>query len=153
MYRLAEEVAKKLLRNIKNPELGPFDSNQTNPFEPKSTRSVGMIDCYAAIGTNFDYILEMSFPFINAALPPLPVLSGYWLYKKGELMPPNEAFNVPRYLVDPNTENGDDVLDVSDCSIVLPSDVDKLSATSILTFERLIEIEPLILDCLVKDLK
>jgi hypothetical protein len=148
MYRISEEVAHKILKNVRSPELGPMDITQPDPFLPKNLNSVGIIDCYAAIGTDFKYILEISYPFINPALPPIKGLDGYWLYRRSELMQPTEPFNVPRYLADPNIQNGEDLLDVTDCSIVLPNAVDKLTCISIMSFEKLIEKEPLLLDCL-----
>lgn len=153
MYRISEEVARKLIKNIKSPEIGPLDINQKNPFAPKNKHSIGFIDPYAAVGLDFDYILELGYPFINPNLPLLPVLSGYWLYRKDELTQPTEPFHVPKYLADPNVETVDDTMDVSDCSVILPSETDKLTCKSISTFERLIEMEPLILDCLNRDIK
>jgi len=153
MWRLSEEVARKIVRNVKSPEIGPFEINEQDPFTPKSLNSVGFLDPYAAIGTDFHYVLELPYAFINPNLPPLKVLDGYWLYRKQELLRPNEPFHVPRYLADPNIENANETLDVADCAIVLPSDVDKLTCRSIMSFEKLIEAEPLILDCLNKDLK
>ena len=153
MYRLAEELARKLMKNNRSPEIGPIDINQKDPFAPKNTHSIGFMDPYAAIGLDFDFVLEFPYPFINPNLPPVNTLNGYWLYKKGELKRPEEPFDIPKYLADPNLQNAEELMDVSDCSVMLPSDVDKLSATSILTLEALIRVEPTILDCLNKDIK
>jgi hypothetical protein len=153
MYRLSEEVARKILRNVKSPELGPMDITQADPFQAKNLNSVGIIDSYCCIGSDFNYLLEFPYPIINPALPSLPGLDGYWLYRRGELLPPSEPFSIPRYLADPNINNGEDLLDVQDCSIVLPSEVEKLTCISIMTFEKLIEKEPLLLSCLNGKLK
>jgi hypothetical protein len=153
MYRLSEDVARKILRNVKSPEIGPMEITQKDPFQPKSLNSIGFIDPYCCIGIDFHYLIEFPYPFINPNLPPVKVLDGFWLYRKQELLSPVEPFNVPRYLADPNIVGADDQLDVTDCSIIVPSEIDKLTCRSIMTFEKLIEYEPLILDCLSKDLR
>jgi len=153
MYRLSEEVVRKILKNVKSPEMSPMDVMEDNPFMPKNLHSVGWIDPYCCIGTDFDYILEVPYPFINPNLPPLETLDGYWLYRREELQPATDPFSVPRYLADPNISNADEMMDVTDCSIVIPEEWQKLGATSILTFEALIKNEPLILDCLQENLK
>jgi hypothetical protein len=153
MYRLAEDVARKILRNVKGPEIGPMDITQKDPFMPKNLNSIGFIDPYAAIGTDFHYLMEFPYPFINPNLPNIKGLDGFWLYRKEELFHPTEPFTVPRYLADPNILNAEDQLDVTDVSIVIPSDVEKLTCRSIMTFEQLIKYEPLILDCLKDTIK
>ncbi len=153
MYRLGEEVAKKILRNVKSPELGPMDITQLDPFQPKNLNSIGFVDCYAAIGTGFHYVLEIPFPYINPNLPPLETLYGYWLYHQNELMPPSESFSVPRYLTDPNIQDANEMMEVGDVSVVVAPDIDKLTCKSILTFEQLISNIPGILDCLNPDIK
>jgi hypothetical protein len=153
VYRLSEEVVHKILRNIRSSGIGPVDINEKDPFEPKNKHSIGFLDPYCAIGTDFNYVLEFPYPFINQNLPPLDSLNGYWLYRRDELKHPDEPFEVPRYLADPNIQDGEEVMDVSDCAVIIPSDVEKLTCKSILTFEKLIEIEPMLLDCLNKDLK
>lgn len=148
MYRLSETVVQKILKNIKSPNMGPMDVLQKDPFTPKNLHSIGFVDSYCCIGTEFDYVLEVPYPFINPNLPPLEVLDGYWIYRREELQQPTEAFSVPRYLADPNIQSADDMLDVTDCSIVLPSEVDKLTCRSIMDFGTLLKYEPLIIDCL-----
>ena|SRR5579863_1413882 len=153
MYRITEEIARRILTNIRNPEIGPLDITQEDPFTPKNLNSIGIIDPYCCIGTEFRYVLEFPYPFINNHLPPLPGLEGFWLYRCEELFPPMEPFSVPRYLADPNIKDGEQQLDVTDCSIIVPDDIQKLTCISILTFEKLIEHEPMLLDCLSKDIK
>jgi hypothetical protein len=148
MYRITEEIAHKILRNIRNPKIGSLDITQEDPFTPKSLNSVGVIDCYCAIGTEFNYSIEFCYPVINAALPQIPCLEGFWLYRKEELQQPSEPFSVPRYLADPNIKTNEEMLDVTDCSIVVPDDISKMTCVSILTFEQLIRHEPMLLDCL-----
>jgi hypothetical protein len=153
MYRVSEAVARKIVKNIRGPEIGPLDITQKDPFTPKNFNSIGLIDPYCCIGTDFHYLLEFPYPFINVNLPPIPCLDGFWLYRREELFPPIEHFSVPRYLADPNILDPEDQLDVTDCSIVTPSEVEKLTCRSIMTFEQLIKFEPLILDCLNREIK
>ena len=153
MYRLAEEVARKIIRNIRSPEIGPMDITQKDPFMPKNIHSVGIVDPYCAIGTAFDYVLEVPYPYINISLPRLDVLDGFWLYKREELLQPMEPLLVPRYLADPNIREAETELDVTDCSISVADDIHKLTCISIMDFATLIKYEPLVLDCLNKDLK
>lgn len=152
MYRLSEEVARKVLKNVRGPELGPMDITQPDPFCPKNLNSIGLIDPYCCIGTDFPYLLEFPYPYINPRLPNIKGLDGYWLYHRHELLTPTEPFSVPRYLADPNVKDGEQEIDVRDCSIIVPSEIDKLTCKHIMTFEKLIEYEPLLLDCLNKDL-
>jgi hypothetical protein len=153
MYRLAEEVAHKILKNIRSPELGPMDITQKNPFMPQNLNSIGIIDPYCCIGSDFHYMIELPLPYINPNLPNIAGLDGYWLYRREELLSPIEPFSVPRYLADPNVMDGEQTIDVTDCSIVIPDDIQKLTCLSIMTFEKLIEKEPLILDCLKRDIQ
>lgn len=153
MYRITEEIAIKLLRNIRNPELGPVDVTREDPFTPKNLNSLGIIDCYCAIGTEFNYSIEFCYSVINPSLPALPGLEGFWLYRRSELQQPSEPFSVPRYLADPNMKDGAELMDVTDCAITLPGEIDKLTCLSILSFEKLLEKEPFLLDCLRKDLR
>lgn len=152
MYRLSEDVARKVLRNVRSPEIGPMDITQKDPFMPKNLNSIGFLDPYCCIGTDFHYLIEFPYAFINPNLPRIETLDGFWLYRREELFPPTEPFSVPRYLADPNIQDAEESLDVTDCSIILPSDVEKLTCKSIMSFEKLIEKEPLILDCLKKDI-
>ena len=44
--------------------------------------------------------------------------------------------------------DNEEQIDVSDCAIVLPNDIDKLVAPTISTMEQLIAKEPMLIDCL-----
>jgi hypothetical protein len=150
MYRLSEEVVRKLLPNIRMPKIS---SLETNPFVFEDTKSIGIIDPYGALGTEFDFILEFPYPFINNKLPDVEVLDGYWLYKREELKFLEESYPIPRYLADPNIKNMKQFIEANNCTVILPDEIDKLTCKSIISFEQLIKTIPTILDCLNKELK
>lgn len=149
MYRLSEELAKTILSKIKAPEI---ESSGLNAFKPKNLNSIGVIDPTIAMGTEFHYVLESPLPIIYPELPFIPVgIKGYFLYKKEELLQPMEPWLITEALINPLMKDHESQIDVQDCTIVLPNDVDKLTIPvkhHVNTLERLIELEPLILDCL-----
>lgn len=146
MYRLSEELAKIVLSMIRTPEL---ESAGNTAFLPRHLNSVGIIDPICCAGSTFHYILECPKPIIYHNMPFVPPsVDGYFLYRKEELQPVTEKWEINRVLVDPTATDPDEMLDVSDAAVVLPSDVDKLTAQTIKTMEQLIKKEPLIIDCL-----
>ena len=149
MYRLSEEVAQKILKSIKNPDIGELDINSNSVFLAKNKHSIGLIDPFASIGLDLDYILEVPYPMFTNIQAPEKTLQGYWLYKRGELPTPEEPIEIPKALVDVNLpREAEELLDVSDCCVQVPSDIDKLTCPLVSSFEKLIEKEPLLLDCL-----
>lgn len=146
MYRLSEELAKKILPMIKPPDLEPAGNTA---FLPKHLNSVGLIDPICCAGSAFHYILECPRPIIYQSMPFVPPsVDGYFLYRKEELQPVQEKWEINRVLVDPTATDPDELIDVQNESIILPNDVEKLTATTINTMEQLIKKEPLIIDCL-----
>lgn len=145
MYRLSEELAKELLKKIKNPEVISFGQQA---FTFSRHTSVGIIDPICSIGTDFEYSLECPVPIIYPELPFIPVLNGYFLYRRHELSNPMEPWEITRVLVDPNAKDYEEKLDVRDCAVMLASDVDKLTAPTITTMEQLLAKEPALIDCL-----
>lgn len=146
MYRLSDELAKLVMSKIKSPDL---ESYGNTAFLPKSLNSVGIIDPICCIGSLFHYILESPKPVIYQNLPFIPVgVQGYFLYRKEELQPLTEPWEIKRIFVDPTTHDPEESIDVQDVAIVLPNDVDKLTAPTISTMEQLLKKEPLIIDCL-----
>lgn len=146
MYRISDELAKEIILKIKTPE---FDSVGNTAFLPKSPNSVGLIDPICCLGTMFHYLLESPRPIIFPGLPYNPAgINGYFLYRREELKPLNEPWEINRMLVDMTCNNPEEKLDVRDAAVVLPSDIEKLTAQTITTMEKLIEKEPLIIDCL-----
>ena len=65
----------------------------------------------------------------------------------------DEPWEIERALIDPGADDYEEKMDVSDCAVILPSDIDKLVAPTISTMEQLIAKEPLIIDCLNLDQK
>jgi len=59
-----------------------------------------------------------------------------------------EPWEINRVLVDPTATDPEEMIDVSDAAVILPNDVDKLTAPTINTMDQLIKKEPLIVDCL-----
>lgn len=146
MYRLSEEVAKQIIAKTKSPEL---ESAGNTAFLPKHLNSVGIIDPICCVGSNFHYILESPKPMIYQNLPFIPVsIPGYFLYRKEELQELKEPWEISRIFLDPTATDPEELIDVHDVAIMLPSDVEKLTAITITTIEQLIKKEPLILDCL-----
>lgn len=146
MYRLSESLAREILLKIKSPEM---ESIGPDAFTPKNLNSIGIADATCAIGTDFRYILEAPINIIYPELPYVPVgVKGWFLYRNSELSRPTEPWMVTKMLIDPNIADPEEQIDCAECSIVLPSDVEKLTCQTIGTMEKLIEKEPLILDCL-----
>ncbi len=146
MYRVADELAKEIIDMIKTPEL---ESVGNTAFLPKNLNSVGIIDPICCVGSAFHYLIESPKPLIYQSIPfNPPSINGYFLYRKEELQPVTEPWEVNRVLIDPTAQNPDEMIDVSDSAITLPDDVEKLTAQTITTMEQLLKKEPLIIDCL-----
>ena len=149
MYRLTDELAKLVMSKIKAPEL---ESAGNTAFLPRNLNSVGIIDPICCVGSAFHYILESPKPVIYQDLPFTPVgVQGYFLYRKEELSSPEEPFEINRVFIDPTAQDPEEVIDVRDVSIVLPSDIEKLTIPAthhLKTMEELIKYEPQIIDCL-----
>jgi hypothetical protein len=146
MYRLSEELAKLIMSKIKAPEI---ESSGPNVFLPKNLNSVGIIDSMVACGVDYHFVLECP---NNVLYPELPVLGtdvqGYFLYRKEELQKVEEPWEVQRVFVDPTCVNAEERIDVREAAIQLPNGIEKLTCKTISTLEKLIEKEPLILDCI-----
>jgi|SRR6185437_13247347 len=146
MYRLNEELAKSIISMIKSPEL---EGAGNTAFLPKHLNSVGIVDPICCAGSAFHYIIESPRPIIYQNIPFVPPsVDGYFLYRKEELQQVQEPWEINRVLVDPTATNPEEMIDVSDAAIVLPNDVEKLTAQTINTMDQLIKKEPLIIDCL-----
>jgi len=145
MYRLSPELAKEVMSRIKAPEI---ESSGPNAFLPKNFSSVGIIDPIVAIGTDYFFVLECPIPVVYPELQYIPTLKGYFLYKKEELKRVEEPWEVQRLFLDPICTSVDERLDVREAAVMVASDVDKLTCQTISTIEKLIEKEPLIIDCI-----
>jgi hypothetical protein len=149
MYRLTDELAKLIMSKIKAPDL---ESYGNTAFLPRNLNSVGIIDPICCVGSAFHYILESPKPVIYQDIPFTPVsVQGYFLYRKEELTQVEEPWEINRVFIDPTAQDPEERIDVRDCSIVLPPDIDKLTIPvrhQLSTLEELIKYEPLIVDCL-----
>lgn len=146
MYRLSKELAYELMKKIKNPEI--IQSGE-HIFEFASKNSIGILDPHVVVGSEFPYILESPLPLMYPDLAyKSNSIDGYFLYRRDELMVPLENWSILRILVDPTTTDHDEEIDVGECSVVLPNDIDKLVALTINTIEQLLTKEPQIMDCL-----
>lgn len=146
MYRLSEELAKEIIARIKAPE---YESSGNTAFLPKNLNSVGLIDPICCIGSTFNYVLESPKPIMYHNIPFNPAgVNAYFLYRKEELKELEEPWEIARVFVDPTAEDPEEKIDVREAAIVLPTDIEKLTAQTINTMDQLIKKEPLILDCL-----
>jgi hypothetical protein len=150
MYRLSDDLAKLILQKMRIPKIHT-EGERKDLFTPVDYRGIGVIDPICAVGTEFNFILESYIPIIYPELPHIPTLKGYFLYRKEELLRPMEKWLITRALIDPTVRDYTEQIDVSDCSVVLPSDTEKLTAKTVSSLERLIELCPDILDCLNLD--
>lgn len=147
MYRLSDDLARELLKKMKTPHIYT-SGNRKDLFTPVDFNGIGVVDPMCAVGTEFNYSIECPIPIIYPELPYIPAsVNGFFLYRKEELLQPIEKWLITRALVDPNTKNYEEQIDVADCSVILASDIDKLTCKTINTLEKLIEVEPCILDC------
>ncbi len=146
MYRLSDELAKEIIANMKSPEL---ETSGNTAFLPKHLNSIGIVDPICCVGSAFNYILESPKPLIYQNLPFSPVsVPGYFLYRKEELRDLIEPLEISRISIDPTADDPDEIVDISDVAIVLPSDIDKLTAQTLTSMEQLLRKEPSIIDCL-----
>ena len=151
MYRLTEELAKFIMARIKVPEI---ESSGPNAFLPKNTKSVGILDPICATGVDFDFILESPVPILYPDLPYLPCgVQGYFLYKKNELRPVEEPWEIAECFVNPSCTDPEKRIDVREAAVQVASDVDKLVAPTVTSIGQLIKFCPLIIDALNLDVK
>lgn len=146
MYRLTKDIVSFLVSNARDPEFPTLKVDEKAPFTPKNLHSIGMLDPTCSMGADFDYIIESSVAVFAETDKHIGV-DGYWLYRREELTKPTEPVSIPAIAFDPNAKE-DDMLDVTDCCVVTPPMMDKLTATLIKTLKNLITIEPGLKLCL-----
>jgi hypothetical protein len=150
MYRITPEIATYLLKHSKSAGIPGLLSNDPNPLMPKNKHAVGLIDPQGVIGTEFDYLVEQAYIVTSVTTASDPLR--FWLYRRDELSQPSESICVPRKLVDayctldPNV-NVEEEINISDCFIVVPSDVEKLTCPFINSLPRLLALEPDLQNC------
>jgi hypothetical protein len=147
MRKISFELLTYLMNNTNKPDMPPLKLNEPHPFTPRSYKAVGVIDPYMALGIDFDYVVESSKSLINDISPNLDTAS-FWLYKRDELKAPSNPVLVPQYYLDPNVKEQDQMFDITDCCIELPSEIDKLTCPLVSSLDQLLKLEPNLADCL-----
>jgi hypothetical protein len=148
MYRISDDLARILLKKMKTPKIYT-DGERRDLFTPEDYNGIGIIDPIAAVGSEFNFSLECPVPVIYPELPYVPnAVDGFYLYRKIELLQPLEKWPITKALVDPTAKDYEEQIDVSDCSVIVGSAIDKLTCKTISTLEKLIEVEPMIIDSL-----
>jgi hypothetical protein len=149
MYQITRELAEYLLIHSRNPQIPGIQEGETKPFIPRNLNAIGIIDPFVALGTNLEYVVHCDYDVKeNDELVYSPPIVGCWLYHASELKSFKEPVHIKRGDIDPYTTNLEEQFDVTDCSVEIPAEVDRLTATKVETLERLLEIEPKIKDCL-----
>jgi len=153
MYRITPKLAKEIIEKSNSSEIPGWEKNVSEPFTPQNLHTIGIIEPGQAIGTEFDYIVEtdhdVTDPFLGQSVP--AVVDGCWIYKKNELKPVTEKLEIPKELVDPNCQNPDEKLDITDCVVELPSSIEKQTCPLINDLKRLLQLEPNLKKCLKKE--
>ena len=145
MYRITKEIANYLLDNAKDPE---FKSDAMNPFKPKHSNTIGVIDPMGCFGSDFIYSIEHDFPIHDDMVDYKPEVEGYWLYNREELKTIDERTELPRHIVDSNVKDGEVMFDITDCCIKIPNSIEKQMCKQIKTVDRLMKLEPQLKKCL-----
>lgn len=146
MYRITEELAHYLLDVSKSFDIPGIEKDTTRPFVIKNRQAIGSINPLLVFGSDALYLIESDEP--EAGLDGGTGVAGYWLYRNDELKSPDDTIEMPRSSVDRYATNPDEMIDVADCSIELPSPVEKLLCKKIESLERLLELEPELKDCI-----
>lgn len=146
MYRITEEIAHYLLDVSKSFDIPGIEKDTARPFVIKNRQAIGSINPLLVFGSDAMYLIESDEP--ESGLDGGTGVAGYWLYRNDELKIPDDTIEMPRSSVDRYTTNPDEIIDVADCSIELPSAVEKLLCKKIESLERLLELEPELKDCI-----
>ena len=146
MLRLTDSLARELMSKIKSPKI---ITKGDRIFEYEDLKSIGVLDPHACVGSEFPFLIESPVPLFYPELPYRKnAVDGFFLYRKSELQVAPESWPIKRVLIDPLCTNYEEQIDVSACSVTLPSDINKLTCQTVSTLEKLIEKEPTIIDCL-----
>lgn len=150
MYRLSETLVSEMMLKVRKAKI---NEDVGTAFTHADLNSIGIIDPHAAIGTNFHYSVESPVPIMYPDIPYEKTnVHGFFLYKREELAPlEGQPWTLNKSVVDPLCTDQTEQIDASECAIVLPSDIDKLTCKTLSTMEQLIKHEPLIIDCLNLD--
>lgn len=147
MHRISYDLSSYLMNNTNKPDMPPLRLDEQHPFLPKSRKAVGVIDPYMALGIDFDYVVEASVAVINNMSTKVESAS-FWLYRREELKKPTQPVLVPQMYLDPNIQEPDKMLDITDCCVELPPEIEKLTCPLISSLDYLLQIEPDLEKCL-----
>jgi len=146
MFKINESICTYLLETSKDMEIPGLLEDEVKPYVARNDDAIGTITPFMVMGTNCKYLIEIDTAKFND--PNLVYDSkGFFLYRQDELKKLEDSFEVERKLVDMYSES-DEKLDISDCSIELPNETDKIHALTIDTIEKLFEVIPDIKECL-----
>ncbi len=149
MYRIDKDLAFYLLDNSKDFQIPSVDEGSDKPFTVRNLNAVGSISPILVMGSDCKYLVEIDPGDFGANQ--LDV-AGYFLYRQSDLKKVTEVFEVPRVAIDRYSGDSEELLDISDCVIELPSAIDKLTSIKVISLDRLLELEPGLANCLdIKD--
>ena len=149
MYKISEQVFAYLLNSSKDMKMPGLVNDQIKPFVAQNDDAIGNITPYLVIGSNCKFLIEFDASQFDkdSDIELKPKSKGYYLYRQEELNMPDDEVLIERKMVDSYSQSEEKV-DLTDCSIELPSELDKTHAMSILTIEELFELLPDIKECL-----
>lgn len=145
MYRITRDIALYLMDNSRDFKIPGIDKDKVNPFVIQNRDSIGSINAFMVVGSDSKFIVETDAPEANAINSEV---SGFWLYKNSELKTPDDVIEMPRSSLDHYSTDLEEMLNVTDCVVELPSPIEKLTCPSVTTLERLFELEPELKNCL-----
>ena len=140
MYKITSEIVKYLSDHTKVGDIPGVDEDIQKPFVPRNLHAIGFIDPYGATGTVFDYVVEVDHSVKNMGYDPM--IDGFWIYKRTDLKLPSEPVEIPRQAIDPNTKNPEEMFNITDCCVVPPSYIEKLTCRAVKSIQELLKLEP-----------
>ena len=148
MYQIPPKLADYLVMHAKDPQIPGLRKDEEKPYTPKHFESIGVIDPYQVVGTDMDYVIEMQYGVEDGGNQVYtPDVNGCWLYNRRELKTPAQKIKLPRNEIDPYY-TGADAMDVTDCCVMTPPPVDKLTAIKVDNLKTLLEKEPHLKECI-----
>ena len=150
MYKITSEIAKYLSNHTKSGNIPGVENDANNPFVPKNVQAIGYMDPYGAVGTMYDYIVEVDYSVKDIGYEPM--IDGFWLYKRSELKGPPESVEIPKAALDPAIKDFDEKFDITDCCVIPPPYVDKLICRQVRSIEELFKLEPNLKKCVREEI-
>lgn len=152
MYKITEDIADFLLQVRKNPQIPGLLKDEFKPFVQRNTHTIGFINPIVADASESKFLVELTLPDLNSveemeAASEQPENRNWWIYQRSELTPPAEPFEVDRDKVD-KYHTGSEKIDLADCSLIVPTDEQRVDTSMITSLDQLYEIYPAIKDCI-----